>query len=564
MKAGETGGGGERSAGGRVPSAGGLPTRENRLDWTQLCALLSVGIRLDLRRSRAGYGRRRVPPFVLALVLYVVMGSFLSLAIITTRDPFVVSLFTISAAMFMTALSVVMDYAVVVVSPEDYDVIAMRPVSSRTYFWARMANLFFYVGAMAGALAGPAAIVGGRMLPGGAAFGVSFFALALLGCLAAASVVVFVYAAAIRTVSYRRLTTAMTYVHVGATLALTLGYVFLPQLIGGNMRALAVERGAWMYWAPPAWFAGAASYVSGAGLPGDGLLALIAFVASVLVFGVAARTISLDYSRRIGEVATQAPESGADSGAARGAWDRLRGYGIAFCRTEAERAGFELMQASMARDRKLRSRVYPAFGLPIAAYVYGVLTGAFRTPDAAPRDLDVFTILGLYCVFVSFFFTSATAASDQWKASWVFHAAPLPRRSDLMTGARALVLSRYVLPFFALLFVMLVFVMPLAAAVSYWALVFLASLFAFALLSFAAPHFPLSQPVERTGRAGQLGLIAMFGALVAVLMAARRAIAVMPAAAAVVLPALAAAAIVAELALRSRLERRLAGRDFDG
>ena len=278
----------------------------------------------------------------------------------------------------------------------------------------------------------------------------------------------------------------------------------------------------------------------------------------------ASRTVSLDYARRIGELASQAPPADAARGWVGRIGDRLSAYGLIFCRSDAERAGYDLMRASMSRDRKLRSRVYPAFGLPLAAYVYGVLSGAFRAPDHVAKSMDILTILGLYCVFVSFFFTSAMGMSEHWRASWVFHAAPIEKRSDLLVGARKLVLCRYILPFFVILFVLLALVMPLGAMAPYWALVFLSSLLAFALLSFTAPHHPLSQSVERTSRTAQLGLIVVFGGLMVVVAVARRVMAVASTAGAIILAVLAVAVVIAEICLRARLEKRLADEEFAG
>ena len=56
----------------------------------------------------------------------------LAAALVGQGDPFVFSLFTMSAAMFMTGLMVVMEYSVVVVNPDDFDILAHRPISSRS------------------------------------------------------------------------------------------------------------------------------------------------------------------------------------------------------------------------------------------------------------------------------------------------------------------------------------------------------------------------------------------------------------------------------------------------
>ena len=112
-----------------------------RVDWGQLRALLAAGIRLDLRASRSAHGRTKLPPLVIALIVYSMMGTLLATALAGQRDPFVYALFTISAAMFMTGLVVIMEYGTAVVSPDDFQIIAHRPVSSKTYFWAKVGNL---------------------------------------------------------------------------------------------------------------------------------------------------------------------------------------------------------------------------------------------------------------------------------------------------------------------------------------------------------------------------------------------------------------------------------------
>ena len=95
--------------------------------------------------------------------------------------------------------------------------------------------------------------------------------------------------------------------------------------------------------------------------------------------------------------------------------------------------------------------VYPAFGLPLAIYTYGVITGGFYDPFVRPAiepDFPAQEVLGFYCVLLTVFFSTALVQSDQWKASWVFHAAPLRSRAALVVGARKVIIWRYIAPFF--------------------------------------------------------------------------------------------------------------------
>ncbi|MBN2564199.1 MAG: hypothetical protein JXB46_00650, partial [Candidatus Eisenbacteria bacterium] len=168
---------------------------EGRVDWAQLKALLAASIKLDMRASRASMGGGRVPPYVVALITYCVMGVLMAFGLRGGDELFAYSLFTISAAMFMTALTVIMEYVSIVVNPDDYAILAHRPVSSRTYFWSKIGNLLFYVTPISLALTAPAAVVGSFTLGEGAAFGVAHVLMGLLACVATAAAIVLVYTA---------------------------------------------------------------------------------------------------------------------------------------------------------------------------------------------------------------------------------------------------------------------------------------------------------------------------------------------------------------------------------
>ena len=528
----------------------------------QLRALVSAGIRLDLRASRSTHGRTRVPPLVIALIVYAFMGTLLATALVGQRDPFLYSLFTISAAMFMTGLVVVMEYGTAVVSPDDFHIIAHRPVSSRTYFWAKVLNLLFFVSVTAGAMTLPAAIIGGIFV-GGGAFTLAHAVASLASCIAVAGFAVLVYAAALRIWSYERFTSAVTYVHTAVTFVLVLGYIFLPRVLGGDVALLSVERGGWVYVAPPAWFAGAVELATGGGGTQSVVLALLAAAATFALVSAAGGTISLDYSRKLSELA--AAPGRADEERDRGHTRGFSRLGLALCRTDAERAGFELMAAYMRRDKKLRARILPAFGLPLAAYMAGLLTGELSgTLARGAEGVGLQQILGFYSMFIGFFFASGMIQSDQWKASWIFYAAPVENRDELMTGARKLVISRFLVPFFIVLYALMSLTVPVSSAASFVTVVFLLALITFALLSLTSPRLPLSQAVEKTRQARQIGLIAILGAFIGVLVAIQEAMRRGPAAVVAIIGALVAAAGATEWLLRRRLRARLARQEYPG
>ena len=536
------------------------------VDWAQVRALLVAGIKLDLRSSRHGRRSGRVPPLVLALLTYGMMGTLLASALATKGDTFVYSLFTLSAAMFLTALTVIMEYSAVVVHPDDFEIMAHRPVSPATYFWAKVGNLLFYVTLTALALSVAPAIIGSMALGGGPRFGAIYLPVAIVACGWIASAAVLFYTVALRVLGHERLTSTITYFHTIATVVLVLGYIFLPRALESDPTALTIQRGSWIFAVPPAWFAGAVELVTKGSLAENAVLALLAVASTVVVAVAAANTISLDYSRRIAELASSsrpARREEARSIERRGV-SRL---GAILCRTDVERAGFELMAKYMRRDRKLRSRIYPAFGLPLAAYLYGLLSRGPMSPFA-PADpnspVAARELLGFYSVFMTFFFASTMTQSEEWQASWIFYTAPIESRAGLLTGARKLVIGRFIVPFFIVLGLLLLFVMPPVDALVFSLILVLLTLLAFSLLSLAGPYPPLSQAPEKTRHARHIGLIMILGMFMAALVAVQRFVAIAPTGAWVLIAALAGLAALADLVLRKRLRKRLALEEFGG
>lgn len=546
---------------GRAPGVGG------GVDWTQVRALLIAGIKLDLRSTRRHpYGRRKVPPLVAALITYSMMGTLLATALATRSDVFVYSLFTISAAMFLTALTVIMEYSTVVVHPNDFEIMAHRPVSPATYFWAKAGNLFFYVTITAVALSLAPAVIGSTMLGGGPRFGVAYLPIAVVACGWIAALAVLFYTAAIRLVGQEKLTSWITYFHTVATVVLVLGYIFLPRALEGDPTALTLGRGWWIFLVPPAWFAGAVELATAGTVAGNASLALLALASTVAIAIGAANTISLDHSSKVAELAAAPAPTRPEERRETTRW-RMSWLAAALCRTDVERAGFELMARYMQRDRRLRSRIYPAFGLPLAAYLYGLLSHGPMSPFA-PSDPDspiaARELLGFYSVFMTFFFTSTMTQSEEWQASWIFYAAPIESRAGLLIGARKLVIGRFVVPFFAALGLLLLFVMSPRDAAVFTLMLLLLTLLAFSLLSLAAPHSPLSQAPEKTRNARQIGLVMILGMFMAALVAVQRVVSIEPRGAWILIAALAGLAAAADALLRRRLRKRLASEDFDG
>jgi hypothetical protein len=195
------------------------------------------------------------------------------------------------------------------------------------------------------------------------------------------------------------------------------------------------------------------------------------------------------------------------------------------------------------------------------------VTGDLRTPLAATdptNPIAVREILAFYSVFLSFFFASTMTQSEQWKASWIFYTAPVHDRAELLTGARKLVVSGYIAPFFAVLLVLLTFAMGPVDAAVFALIVFLMAELAFALLSFVVMHPPLSQPPEKTRQVRQIAIVMLLGTAMAVVIAIERSMVEAPGSVLLIVVGLLGLVVATERILQERLTKRLADEEFAG
>ncbi|MCK4410599.1 MAG: hypothetical protein KAW67_10950, partial [Candidatus Eisenbacteria sp.] len=113
--------------------------------------------------------------------------------------------------------------------------------------------------------------------------------------------------------------------------------------------------------------------------------------------------------------------------------------------------------------------------------------------------------------------------------------------------------------------VLLSLAMPVLGAATFVLMVFPMCLTAFAILSLASPHMPLSQEVERTRQARQIGFFMILGTtMIPLLIVIQLVMQDRPATTGPILATLWSLAWVAEWVVGARLSRSLAREEFVG
>ncbi len=544
------------------------------IDAGQWRALVVTAIKLDLRTPRLGSGstpgiRRLLAAGAVNLVLGIALGTIA----IVVPDVFVSGTLVLTATMFLVTLSILVEFGVVVITPLDYDVLGYQPISSPTYFAARLANVLFYTAAtttavgilpMAAYFLHPAAAAGPLLHPtigAGVVFGfdpllgLAALAAFYMACLGGTLAVVVMYVAAARLVHPERLRRALTYVQLLASFAVYGGYLLLPQIFEPDaLRGWSVHKSAWMLAYPPTWFASYLDLAAGHRSAMEVVPAALSVVAVVGLAVLAAQRLSLDYSEMLSRQASRS-ESPRRAGSR---WLRVGGL------RREQRAVALLVLAQFRHDHRFRLAVLSVVPLSVLYLAMTLAEGPLLDPFANPGAAGGGLLLYFAVLFIPMMLLMAVGRSDAYRASWIFHVSPV-HRPDLVLAAKDLIVQFLLAPLLLALGLIFSYFFrnPLHAFVHVVVQGLIANVFLVGLVALQ-PQLPFSTPVEK----GQASLAFLATAVTAAVMQTvsspllSAVIYPYPSTTVVLIVALFGIGVLGQRLLRRRLERLTAKMEF--
>lgn len=436
------------------------------IDARQLATLVGVYFKQDLRGGRAfmQFSAREYVRGNLALLMmlgmYVFAGLVLGMmAFLPEVDALHFSTAIHTFTLLIVALAILAESGNVIFNESEADILGHLPISSRTYFAAKVLNLFLFTSMLAAAANLFPAIFGQWAAGANLLFIPAHALAALLDALLATALIVTSYGLLMRMVSRERFDSIIAYSQIILVLVFMFGFQILPRMMGAEFTQFA--RGfRWYYLLfPPAWFAGLTLVLMGRAYLYALLLAAIGITA-VVVFGhTAIRKVGSDYSSFVsrltygeGAAKREALNSTPPAPTARrtlGDW--LKRVWLA---RPAERAAFDLVSIYLRRNREVKVRLYPS----LAYFIFVPLLALFSDglPDPfSPRGVEAYPLMGaLMICYVALTAVEVLRFSEHHEAAYIFRVAPVGRRGDLYSGFRKAVMAWVALPGFAVLFVL--------------------------------------------------------------------------------------------------------------
>jgi hypothetical protein len=496
------------------------------VDAVQWRVLVLTALRVDLRTTGAmsmarmharSSGTSSLRSFLITLVF---MGLMLGLIVFVTADLFFSTTLFFSFLLFSVGTSLLLEYQAIVLSPDDYRQLGYQPITSRTFFAARMTSVLFYVWLMTLALGVFPILASAFTRNGGLLVAIAFLAAALLASTTSALFVIGAYGWLLKLLPASRLKHALTYLQLAATFAVYASYFMLPRLIGDHaMQQFTMPHTGWVLAVPGTWYASFVNIAAHASAAAHGFistqtptptpiqfppehLALAGLTILLAIAGIAISggRLSLDYADRLADLMIDSTST-AETAAAPVRAGRL-------FRDGERRAVALLVKGLFRHDMKFRLGVLGIVPLTII-YLFGAFGGHGGVTDPfvvgsrrGEPQLVYYAVL-----FFPTMLRQVMSRSDGYRAAWIFFATPADT-ARLVLAVKDFVLAYFVLPYLAFLGLLL----------AYWfsrldhlviLLITLALLCHLVLLVqlLLSPELPFSQPETKGGRSQVMVLV---------------------------------------------------------
>jgi len=423
-------------------------------DLTQLRAILHVKLLMDdrtpLQLGKPANKKSGKLYSLLQVFIFGILGFVFSFPLWFT-DTNLLPGFTLYYSFFLFYLwfALVVSFSNVLIDTRDHLILLPKPVSERTLLLSRMLHISIYLFRMILPMSLPGWIIAGAVLGWAAVllFPVPLFLLVML----ALFLVNGVYVLIIRLAGPSRFRDVLNTFQILFSILLFGSYYLLPKMMDTeHPDFLSLDHYTWARWLPSYWFAAIwhLLYPVRGALPGTSILAVLGLLMPVTAIWVTIRKLAPKFT-----TALSGPEAALPlklSGTKKQKHPLYRRLSRMINRNREAQAGFELTWVQTARNRAYKMRVYPTLAY-VPIYFVWMFFNRSAKKDVGFLEIisgsQVYLVLLYLCTFALVTAVTHVLYSDQYKASWVYFAAPVAVPGRIMTGAFKAIYVKYYLPF---------------------------------------------------------------------------------------------------------------------
>ncbi len=415
------------------------------LDRHQLRQIVRTNFKIDWRGASNPFDsmrtrRGRLSPLIIVLGINVFFSVLIGVGFLIMPTFFDGLVIGGIGALVLVSLQVLIEFSQILISPEDYHVIAPHPVSSKTFYTAKLVHLLIYVSMLAGSISIVPAVFAAFAEKSIFAPPVVIIHFWLVSVFACVLMMVF-FTLVLRTVNRRKMERMMSYLQVGLIFILYTGFYILPSKLRAILSGVDVAHDPWMAALPTYWFAAPVKLVTHGFDATTFLLMLLGFGLLIGLGKLALSYLSLSYAQSLtGSAGTETVRTRSIPKPVRRLWNRIT--------APETRAVARLAWAQFKHDNAFRIQVLWIVPITIFALLYGYVKDMQVIDPLAtirPDNVDGGggMLLGLLAIMAPLMVHVAMVQTKTWRAAWVFHALPVDRVRLVLASKRVVLLIAF-------------------------------------------------------------------------------------------------------------------------
>jgi hypothetical protein len=394
--------------------------------------------------------------FVVTLFLYTIVGGLVAFAMYRIPSFMFSMIVFFSYIMVMVSMTLITDFSSILLDTSDNTIVLPRPVDGHTLFASRLTHILLYLGQLALGLSIIPAMVVAIQYGGVLLF---FFVLAIaLAICAAVFITNGLYLLIMQFATEEKLKSIINYIQIFMAVAIMGGYQILPRMMERmDMRTFVYEIQWWSFLLPPVWMAGAMEAIQFDMFDNAHIgLTASAIILPLLGMYIVNKYLSPIFNRKLS--ALGGSEKTEKNDVTRS--NLLPTLARWITTTPSEFGAFNVIYKILGRDRKIKLKIYPAFGY---VAVFGLIFMLRSQEDLATTWTNLPTtqyhLVLLYLIFMILQVALYEIPySDDFKASWIYYSSPLNHPGEILLGTVKAICVRLFLPAYLIISTFVLFV----------------------------------------------------------------------------------------------------------
>jgi len=444
-----------------------------------------------------------IPPIAMVLIMYVVMSIMLASVVDKAQNLFVGLFFALSMQTVFVAVTILLDFSHLILSPEDYPILSPHPVNSRTFFAAKLLHLVIYISLIVTALGLVPSVIAAIVYKDILLFPLTFVATWACGMATALFFALF-YTVMLRIGNREKMHRYLGYLQFLMTFVVYGGYAFLPEL--GQKISGLTQSGlnlTFLYALPPGWFAAWPAMLTEPISLFQVWAAIAGVVSLVMLYLAGNSRLSIEYAQTLFDT-VELQESAAESEGRPGLFARL----VHSFASPEDRVVWQLMRKQFKYDNRYRMSLLVAIPLTLLYLYMGLKDGQVLADPFAPAQtlVSIRSTLMVYIVLavIPYMVVMNTAFSTSYQAAWVYYSSPADRTRLVLASHRFAIIF-FCIPYLVFMgSLMIYFFGSVLHAFLHCIVLFLLLQALVGALALISPRFPFSQGMKSGQRVGSM------------------------------------------------------------